>query len=59
MAEIDIPEGYLFTDKKGTQKLLELTHNFPSGNEVGVIVPAANDESWFVIFEFSDVGYVW
>jgi uncharacterized membrane-anchored protein len=58
MAEIEIPEGYLFTDKKGAQKLLELTHNFPSGTEVGAIVPASNEEDWFVIFEFSDVGYV-
>jgi uncharacterized membrane-anchored protein len=58
MAEIQVPDGYLFTDKKGAQKLLELTHNFPTGNEVGALVPASQEEDWFVIFEFTNAGYV-
>lgn len=58
MAEIQVPDGYLYTDKKGAQKLLELTHNFPSGNEVGALVPASDEQDWFVIFEFTDAGYV-
>ena len=64
IAEIKIPEGYSFTGKEGTRKFLELTQNPPSGSELGTIVPAAaggadsKGEFWFVIFEFSDVGYV-
>jgi uncharacterized membrane-anchored protein len=57
IAEIQVPEGFLFTDKKGAQKLLELTHNQTSGSEVGAIVPAG-EESYFLIFEFDDVGYI-
>jgi uncharacterized membrane-anchored protein len=59
-AEIQVPEGFLFTGKKGTEKLLELTRNLVSGHELGAMVPA--DESpegaWFVVFEFQDVGFV-
>jgi uncharacterized membrane-anchored protein len=57
-AEIKVPEGFMFTDKKGAQRVLELTHNLISGKEVGAMVPAAQDQNWFVIFEFDDVGLV-
>ncbi|HEX4603829.1 MAG TPA: DUF2167 domain-containing protein [Candidatus Angelobacter sp.] len=56
IAEIKVPEGYRFTDKVGTQKLLQLTHNLTSGHELGAIV--ANDADWFMIFEFDETGYV-
>lgn len=55
-ATIDIPEGYVFTGADGTKKFLELTQNFPSGREYGMLAPASLD--WFAIFEFSASGYV-
>lgn len=63
IAEIKVPAGYRFTGKEGTRKFLELTQNPPGGNELGTIIPIqSKDDSdagfWFVIFEFSDVGYV-
>jgi len=64
VAEIKVPAGYRFTGKEGTRKFLELTQNPPGGNELGTIIPAASEDAesktafWFVIFEFSDVGYV-
>lgn len=59
-AEITVPEGFLFTDQRGTRKLLELTHNVVGGTEVGAIVPAGDGEEdqWFVVFEFREIGYV-
>jgi uncharacterized membrane-anchored protein len=59
-AEIQIPEGYLFADAKGTRKLLELTHNIVGGSEVGAIVPMPDStrDGWFVVFEFREIGYV-
>jgi uncharacterized membrane-anchored protein len=60
-ADIDIPAGFLFTDRKGTQKLLELTQNIPNGKEVGAIIPVTrggDEKIWFVIFEFNEVGFV-
>src|SRR5262249_52393902 len=61
IAQVKIPEGYRFTGKDGTKKFLELTQNPPSGSELGTIVPVTekdDDDFWFVIFEFNEVGYV-
>jgi uncharacterized membrane-anchored protein len=66
VAQIKIPEGFRFTGKEGTKRFLELTQNPPNGNELGTIIPntskdtSGNDsaEFWFVIFEFSETGYV-
>jgi len=65
IAEIKIPAGYRFTGKDGTRKFLELTQNPPGGSELGTIIPDVSNETddkdstfWFVIFEFSDVGFV-
>ena len=61
LAEINIPAGFLFTDRKGTEKLLELTQNIPNGKEVGAVIPVSRKEGekiWFVIFEFNEVGFV-
>ena len=56
VASIAVPEGYQFVDSDGASKFLELTQNPSHGNELGVVV--SNDGSWFVIFRFSDDGYV-
>lgn len=58
IAEIKVPAGFSFTDKKGTQQLLELTHNIPSGRELGALVSNSEHAGWFMTFEFSDTGYV-
>ena len=60
IADINVPEGYRFTGKAGVKKLLELTQNIPSGNELGALVPNGNEEKdkWFVIFEFRETGYI-
>jgi uncharacterized membrane-anchored protein len=56
IAEIQVPEGYRFADQAGAEKLLQLTHNLVSGRELGVMIAKGGD--WFMIFEFSDSGYV-
>jgi uncharacterized membrane-anchored protein len=56
VAEIAVPEGFLFVDGDGTRKFLELNENLTNGKELGMV--AAKDFSWFVAFEFSDIGYV-
>ncbi len=56
MAEIAVPEGYIFADGKDTQVLMEAMGNIPTGTEVGFLAP--EDSDWFVVFEFSEEGYV-
>jgi uncharacterized membrane-anchored protein len=58
IAEIKIPQGYQFTGKEGAQQLLVLTHNIPSGTELGALVASSEESNWFMIFEFEDSGYV-
>jgi uncharacterized membrane-anchored protein len=59
-AELSVPEGFAFADADGARKLLEATQNIPSGTELGVVIPMGEDadQGWFLIFEFSDSGYV-
>lgn len=55
-AEIKVPAGFMFTGSKGAQELLEMMGNPTSGNEVGFLAPT--NLTWFVVFEFDEVGYV-
>lgn len=55
-AELAVPEGLLFTGRKGTVEFLTLTQN-PSGEgEVGAILDRVG--GWFVIFTHEDSGHV-
>lgn len=56
IAEIKLPEGYVFTGAKGTQGILKAWGNPTSGDELGLVGPTSLE--WTVIFEFSEVGYI-
>ena len=56
IAEFWVPAGYVFADGDGARVLMEAIGNQPTNQEVGLLSPAALD--WFVVFEFSDIGYV-
>jgi uncharacterized membrane-anchored protein len=58
LAEISLSDEYIFLDADGTRSLLELTQNPVSGSELATVAPASDDQSWFLIFEFEDIGYV-
>lgn len=55
-AEIAVPEGYLFTDGDGTRAVLSAMGNIVGEDELGFLMPTNSD--WFVVFEFSESGYV-
>lgn len=58
VARVELPEGYLFADGDATQRIMQAMGNPPSGQEKGLIAPAAEDKNWFVVFEYDPVGYV-
>src|SRR5262245_14543363 len=58
LAEIDVPEGYVFLGQKDTAQLLELMHNPVSGSELATLAPASEQESWLLFFEWDPVGWV-
>lgn len=55
-AELQIPAGLKFTGREGTQKMLELMRNPSDGSDLGMLT--TEDLAWFVLFDFSDIGYV-
>lgn len=60
-AQIQVPEGCLFTGSLGTGQFLELTQNPAAGNERGTIVcnmDTEGTEPWFVVFSYVDMGHV-
>lgn len=56
IAQIQVPVGFRFTGPEGTQQLLRAMGNPTSGSELGFLTPETL--SWFVVFEFEEVGYV-
>jgi uncharacterized membrane-anchored protein len=55
-AQLELPDGFMFTGAQGTQRILEDRGNPTSGNELGFLMPT--NGGWFVVFRFEDVGYV-
>jgi uncharacterized membrane-anchored protein len=56
IAEISVPAGYMFAGGADTKKIMEVMGNIPSDEEVGLLAPGAFD--WFVVYEFSAVGFI-
>jgi uncharacterized membrane-anchored protein len=56
IAEIEVPENFAFAGADDTRFLLESMGNPTTGSELGLLSPT--DGAWFVVFEFSDIGYV-
>ena len=55
-AELQVPEGFMYTGASGAQKLMELLHNPTSGTELGILSDRNLDI--LVMFKFQDIGYV-
>lgn len=59
-ATVAVPAGFRFTGAEGTRFLLEAMENPTSGRELGLLAydSEVEGQTWFVVFEFSDSGYV-
>jgi len=56
VAEINVPEGYVFAGSSDTRRLMESMQNPTSGKELGFIAPSSL--GWFMVFEFDNTGYI-
>jgi uncharacterized membrane-anchored protein len=54
--QVKVPEGYVFAGGNDTRSIMEMMQNPTSGRELGFLAPAGED--WFIVFEFSPIGYV-
>jgi uncharacterized membrane-anchored protein len=61
IAQLEVPATCQFTAAAGARSFLELTHNLPSGNELGALYcedRSASGGRWFVIYTYDPSGYV-
>jgi uncharacterized membrane-anchored protein len=58
VAQIELSDRYVALDRDGTRKFMELNQNPLQGNEVAVVAPVADEEQWFLVFEYDEIGYV-
>ena len=56
IAQVKVPEGYVFANANDTRLIMEANQNPTNGRELGFVAP--EKETWFAVFEFDDVGYV-
>jgi uncharacterized membrane-anchored protein len=57
LAEIELPQGFLFLDADATAQFMELTGNPVNGSELATVAPAEGG-NWFLVFEWDDIGWV-
>ncbi len=62
IARIAVPEGYIFAGPADTERLMAAMENLVSNTEKGFLSPAdlfdEEGATWFLVFEFDDLGYV-
>lgn len=58
IADLNIGPNYIFANAKDTRILMEELGNPPTNTEVGLISPSQSENPWFVVFEYSPVGYI-
>jgi uncharacterized membrane-anchored protein len=56
LAQIKVPEKYIFAGGEDTQLLMEAMQNPVSGRELGFLAP--EKAPWFIVFEFDATGYI-
>ncbi|HEX3253806.1 MAG TPA: DUF2167 domain-containing protein [Pyrinomonadaceae bacterium] len=56
IAQVKVPEGYVFANANDTRIIMEANQNPTTGKEMGFVAPEG--ETWFAVFEFDEVGYV-
>jgi uncharacterized membrane-anchored protein len=56
VAQIEVPQGFIFLDGKGTRALMKAEGEPVSNHEMGLLMPT--NHHWSVMFDFSDIGYV-
>lgn len=59
IATVKVPEGMLFVSGRSeAKKFITASENLVSNQEVGILINTADDEQWWMSFEFDPIGYV-
>jgi uncharacterized membrane-anchored protein len=59
LAQVSVPDGYLFLEAGPTRRFLEEGQNIPSGHELGTVIYRRPDDThWFAVFAYAESGHV-
>ncbi|MFW5435373.1 DUF2167 domain-containing protein [Paenibacillus apiarius] len=58
LASFTLQEGMIFLNGKDAQTFITETGGKPSGEEIGAVLPAAEDATWGVFIEYTDSGHI-
>jgi len=58
LAKLDLPNEYIFADGKDSKKIMEEMENTITNKEQGIVFSKDDNENWYVLFEFDDIGYI-
>lgn len=58
LATLDLPSEYVFANGKDAKEIMKKMDNHVSGKEQGIVFSKDDNENWYVLFEFDDIGYV-
>ena len=56
--KIKLPAGYQVTDRAGSQIWNQITRNPPDGTEATLMPSDLENDGWFLVFQFDEIGYV-
>lgn len=57
-ATLDLSDKFQYIGPADAQRMLRAMQNPVNGAELAIVVPTDENADWFVVFEFSEVGYV-
>lgn len=58
IAKLDLSGDYRYANKEDTVKIMEYIGNPSSKAEIGSIFPKNQNENWYIVFEYSEIGHV-
>jgi uncharacterized membrane-anchored protein len=58
VGSIAVPEGMAFFDARDTRRLMSEGKEIVHGDEVGALVPIAEDAEWSAVISYNRIGYV-
>ena len=58
LAALALPEGFAFAGPEDARFILSQMGNQTHGGEMGLVIPSDESQSWFIVFEWDEVGYV-
>ncbi len=58
MANLKLDKDFLYAGKADTVKLMKYFDNAITGSEIGSVFSSDENQTWYILFEYKDVGHI-